>query len=113
MTKNFCVFTDARYRENEIFGNHDQSETKEEQWHITGGFSFSLMHDLTLSLNGLHSERESNDPSAVFRNNQGTIRLVWIWQWLTLTLDNTYTETDEVNNNRISIRIASAYPLSF
>lgn len=75
VTENLRIFASASYRWEEFFGADTDRDRKDEVWLARGGLSYSFWRWLTLSLEGAHMERDSDDPTAEFVDNRVTLRL--------------------------------------
>lgn len=75
LTENLRIFASASYRWEEFFGADTERDREDEVWRARGGLSFSFWRWFTLSLEGTHTERDSDDPTAEFMDNRVTLRL--------------------------------------
>jgi hypothetical protein len=73
ITETLRAFTSATYRWEDFFETED--DRKDKVWRATGGLSFSFWRWLTLSLEGTHTERDSDDPGMDFEDNRVMLRL--------------------------------------
>ena len=79
LTENLNIFASAIYRWEDYLETEDDRTDK--VWRATGGLSFSFWRWLTLSLEGTHSERESNDSEVEFKDNRVMLRLTWAYPY--------------------------------
>jgi hypothetical protein len=70
MTETLRAFGSASYGWQEFFGADTQRDRKDRVWHGSAGLSLSFWQWLTLSLEGTHSERDSDDPAMDFEDNR-------------------------------------------
>ena len=79
LTESLRIFGSAIYRWQEFSGADTERDRKDEVWRATGGLSFSFWRWLTLSLEGTHTERDSDDPRAKFEDNRVMLRLTGVY----------------------------------
>lgn len=75
LTEDLRIFGSASYRWEEFFGEDALRDRTDKVWRTTAGLSFSFWRRLSLSLQGTHSERDSDDPSEEFEDNRVMLRL--------------------------------------
>lgn len=75
LTEDLRVFGLASYRWEEFFGENAVRDRTDKVWRTTAGLSFSFWRRLSLSLQGTHSERDSDDPTRDFEDNRVMLRL--------------------------------------
>ena len=69
------LFISGSYRWEEFFGADDVRDRKDDLWRTTVGLSVSCWRWFTVSLEGIHSERDSDDPSRDFEDNRAMFRI--------------------------------------
>jgi len=77
LLENLQVFAAGSYR----WEDYTERDRTDKVWQARTGFSFSFWRWLTLSLEGQHSDRSSNDPGAEFTDNRATMRLTWAYPY--------------------------------
>lgn len=89
LNKDLSAFLSANYQWNEFLEEVNQANRKDEVWRTSARFNFSFSDWLTLSIEGLHSERESKS-DLVFNRHPEFIR-----------------------DNRLMLRLSAAHPIIF
>jgi len=79
LAENLNIFTSASYRWEDFLETED--DRTDEVWRATGGLSFSFWRQLTLFLEGVHSERKSSDSAMEFKDNRVMLRLTWAYPY--------------------------------
>lgn len=75
LTEALGLFLSSSYRWEEYFGEDAVRDRKDEIFRAAGGLSFSFWRRFALSLEGIHSERDSDDPDREFDDNRIMLRL--------------------------------------
>jgi hypothetical protein len=71
LTEDLRVFGSGNYR----WEDFTEVDRTDKVWHATAGLSLSFWRWLSLSLQGIYTERDSDDPSEEFRDNRVMLRL--------------------------------------
>jgi hypothetical protein len=75
ITENVRVFTSASHHRQEFFEADTPRDRKDKVWRGSAGISLSFWRYLTLSLEGTHLERDSDDRRVEFEDNRVMLRL--------------------------------------
>lgn len=75
LTESLRIFGSASHRWNDYYETEEIDRTDDRVWRGSAGFSLSFWRYLTLSLEGTHSERDSDDASEEFEDNRVMLRL--------------------------------------
>jgi hypothetical protein len=75
ITDNLRAFGSASFRREEFFGADTRRDRKDKVWRAMGGLSSTFWRWFTVSLEGTHAERDSDDASVDFEDNRVTLRL--------------------------------------
>jgi len=89
LSEDLGVFAAGRYRWEDIYGQNDRKTRDDKVWQASGGFNYSFWRYLTLSLEGMHTERDSTDKR------------------------NTNRDYNDYTDNRVTLRLTAAYPIPF
>jgi hypothetical protein len=80
ITETLRAFTSASYRWEDFFETED--DRKDEVWRGSAGLSLSFWRYLTLSLEGTHSERDSDMDAIDFEDNRVMLRLTGAYPYV-------------------------------
>lgn len=80
LTQALALFAFGSYRWQEYYDTGDEeTDRTDKTWQTTAGFRCSFLRYLTLSLDGTHTERSSDDLDEEFTDNRVTARLTWAY----------------------------------
>lgn len=69
------AFASGSYRWEDFFGNDDVEDRQDDVWRTSLGVSVTAWRWITLSLEGIHTERDSDDPTRDFKDNRALFRI--------------------------------------
>jgi uncharacterized protein (PEP-CTERM system associated) len=75
LTENLRILGSASYRWEEFFGEDTEADREDEVWRARAGLSLSFWRWFTVSLEGTHTRRDSDNPREEFVDNRVTIGL--------------------------------------
>lgn len=75
LTENLSVLGSASYRWEKFFGVDTEEDREDEVWRLRARLSLSFWRWFTVSLEGTHTRRDSDDPTVEFVDNRGTLGL--------------------------------------
>jgi hypothetical protein len=79
LLENLRVFSSGGYESREYLERGAPSDR--EYWRGVAGFSLSLWRWFTLSVDGQHLERQSDDREDRFKDNRATVKLTWAYPY--------------------------------
>lgn len=82
LTESLRIFGSASHRWNDYYETKEVDRTDDRVWRATGGLSLSFWRWFTLSLEGTHSERDSDDASEEFQDNRVMLRLTGAYPYV-------------------------------
>ena len=82
ITETLRPFCSASYRWEDFFGTDTESDRKDEVWRTSAGLSVSFWRYLALSLEGTHSERDSDEDAIDFEDNRVMLRITGAYPYV-------------------------------
>ena len=83
LTQDLAAFASGSYRWDKYYDTEDtageNTDRIDKTWQAAAGFRYTFLRHLTLSLDGTHTDRSSDDPDEEFTDNRVTARLTWAY----------------------------------
>jgi len=75
LLEDLSVFASGSYRWEDFYGADSEEDREDDLWRASMGFSFSAWRWFTFSVEGIHTERDSDDPDRDFKDNRAVFRI--------------------------------------